>query len=127
MIEVLVATCVLALGAVLIYEAFFSILDSHSYYSNYLLASLELDELLWETSSQLKITGNKELPLSSGRLQSIKNRQASWFLSCQVIDSLKEEGIPCLLYRLQAQADWPQGKRTAGFSRSTYVLYMGKE
>ena len=64
LVEVLVTTAVLSLGIVLIYRAFFTLLDSFGYYSNYLRVIAFADEKLGTrlTAQQLtKLTDFKSL------------------------------------------------------------------
>ncbi len=119
LIEVLVTTAVLSLGIVLIYRAFFTLLDSFGYYSNYLRVAAFADEKLWQAQDALSCFGPDAGAGSSGRLN-IQNKDFNWRLSVSPIGAES-------LYRLDLAVSWRQGPRTRELYRNTYALYIKKE
>ena len=119
LVEVLVTTAVLSLGIVLIYRAFFTLLDSFGYYSNYLRVAAFADEKLWQAQDALSCFGPDAGAGSSGRLN-IQNKDFNWRLSVGPITAES-------LYRIDLAVSWRQGPRTRELSRNTYALYIKKE
>ncbi|MEK6564703.1 MAG: prepilin-type N-terminal cleavage/methylation domain-containing protein [Candidatus Omnitrophota bacterium] len=119
LIEVLVTTAVLSLGIVLIYRAFFTLLDSFGYYSNYLRVAAFADEKLWQAQDALSCFGPDAGAGSSGRLN-IQNKDFNWRLSVSPIEAES-------LYRIDLAVSWRQGPRTRELSRNGYALYIKKE
>jgi len=126
LIEVMVAASVLALGAVLIYEAFFISLDSFEYCANFLQVSVWTDALLWEAQDAVLHPSSAKPILTGGQITR-RNKKFQWDLSYDVLDEIKEAGRFCQMYRIDVRVFWQQGYRTAGVSRSTYALYEKKE
>ena len=119
LVEVLVTTAVLSLGIVLIYRAFFTLLDSFGYYSNYLRVAAFADEKLWQAQDALSCFGPDAGAGSSGRLN-IQNKDFNWRLSVGPITAES-------LYRIDLAVSWRQGPRTRELSRNGYALYIKKE
>lgn len=126
LIEVMVATAVLSLGAVLISESFFISLDSFDYYANYLTLASWADEKLWGAQDQLSRFGNAAQIQPGGRIVN-RNKDIGWSLSSSVVDEAK--GLPSglSLYRINLDLSWQEGHRKARLSRSAYALYEKKE
>jgi len=124
LIEVLVTTAVLSLGIVLIYRAFFTLLDSFGYYSNYLRVIAFADEKLWQAQDALSCFGPDAGAGSSGRLN-IQNKDFNWRFSVSPIAGAGSN--PPLLYRIDLAVDWQEGPRIRGLTRNAYALYIKKE
>jgi len=114
-IEVIVATAILALGTVLIYEAFFISLDAFNYYSCYLNAVAVMDEKLWDAQNSLTCYG-QAAQIQGGGGFTRKNRKYAWEVSYRLIG---EKG----LYAVNVSMRWNQGKKVFNLKRSTYALY----
>lgn len=122
LIEVMVASCILALGSLLLYQSFFVILDTLDYCSNLISASLEAEELL---NDSIVILGHSSEPprlLESGRLQTLSTRSGNWKLSYALVDSVKKKEASYLLYRILLETNWKQARRQAGLSLTNYAL-----
>ena len=119
LIEVLVTTAVLSLGIVLIYRAFFTLLDSFGYYSNYLRVIAFADEKLWQAQDTLSCFGSDAGAGSSGRLN-IQNKDFNWRLSVSPVEAES-------LYRIDLTVNWQEGPRIRGLTRNAYALYIKKE
>jgi prepilin-type N-terminal cleavage/methylation domain-containing protein len=119
LLEVMITTCVLALGATLIYQSFFIALDSYNYYSILLKITPWMDEKVWEAQDDLRRLGPAGAAFGGGRLD-LYDKEIDWDLSS---DSLDQDGF---LYRISLVLSWPQGKRQIRLSRSAYALYAGK-
>ncbi|MDO8748571.1 MAG: prepilin-type N-terminal cleavage/methylation domain-containing protein [Candidatus Omnitrophota bacterium] len=123
LIEVLVTTAVLSLGIVLIYRAFFTLLDSFGYYSNYLRVIAFADEKLWQAQDTLSCSGSDAGAGSSGRLN-IQNKDFNWRLS---VSEVGAGSNPPQLYRIDLAVNWHEGQRIRGLTRNGYALYIKKE
>ncbi len=119
LVEVLVTTAVLSLGIVLIYRAFFTLLDSFGYYSNYLRVIAFADEKLWQAQDTLSCFGSDAGAGSSGRLN-IQNKDFNWRLSVSPVEAES-------LYRIDLTVNWQEGPRIRGLTRNAYALYIKKE
>lgn len=119
LVEVLVTTTVLSVGIVFIYQAFFTLLDSFGYYSNYLRVCAFADEKLWQAQDALGRLGPDAGAGQGGRLD-IQNKDFNWRLA---VSPLEAES----LYRIDLAVSWRQGPRTRELSRSGYALYVKKE
>jgi len=125
-IEVMVAASVLALGAVLIYEAFFISLDSFEYCANFLQVSVWADALLWEAQDAV-LHPSTAKPIVTGGEITRRKKKFQWDLSYGVLDEIKEADSLCQMYRIDVRVFWQQGHRRVAVSRSTYALYEKKE
>ena len=122
LIEVMIATSVLALGIVFIYEAFFTSLDLYNYYEDYLNISPWLNEKMWEAKDTLsRVTSPEPLEKSGSLIKG--NRQFSWDLSYALLDKIEKERK---LYRVDLTVYWQVGKKSFSLSRNTYALYAKK-
>ena len=119
LIEVMAAANVLALGIVLIYEAFFISLDAYNYYSNYLNVATFADEKIWEVQDSLTHFATLENIESKGVFTN-SNRRFNWNLSYTPIDETKDE---YKLFKIDLTLFWREGARQASISRSAYALY----
>jgi len=120
LLEIMVATAVLSLGLVMIYQAFFISLNAFKYYSNYLKVSSWLDEKLWEAEDDLFRLGPLAQINPSGSLK-VDNNNFYWNLSYGLIDE------PQNLYKVDLALFWQEGKRRVNLTRNAYVLYKKKE
>lgn len=116
--EVMVATCVLSLGAVLIYESFFIALDSFNYYSNYLNVASLMDEKLWQAQDNLSRLGSSGQIEPSGEFIN-QNKNFKWNLSYNLISQN--------LYQIDLTFSWQEGRRFVKLLRNTYAMYEEKK
>lgn len=116
-LEVMVASAVLALGTVLIYEAFFISLDSFNYYADYLNVSSWADDKLWQAQSQLM----QGIPVGQESAEFKDNNKVfSWDLASNLIDEQAN------LYSLDLSLRWKTGKRESLLIRNTYDFLQQK-
>jgi prepilin-type N-terminal cleavage/methylation domain-containing protein len=120
LLEVMVATAVLSLGIVFIYQAFFISLNSFEYYNNYLKVSSWLNEKIWEAQDNLFRLGSLAQIYSSGSLK-VDNNNFVWNLSYGLIDEAEN------LYQIDLALSWQEGKRRVNLTRNAYALYKKKE
>lgn len=118
LIEIMISTVVLSLGAVLIYGAFFTSLDSFNRYTDYLSLIPWMDQQLWQAQDNLTKSGALARIPTTGEFQK-SGKAFRWGLSYGLID----DG----LYKIDLDLHWQQGQREAGLSRSAYAEYKKKE
>jgi len=122
LVEVMVTTAVLSLGAVLIYEAFFTSLNAFDYCSDYLNIAPWVDEKIWQVEDYLRCFGSSDKIATTGTLTS-KSKRFDWVLSCNLIDGNSVQD----LYKINLVLFWQQGERKKELARTTYALYEKKE
>jgi hypothetical protein len=111
----MVATAVLALGAVLIYEAFFLSLDIFGYCANYLKLASWADELVWEAQDLLTYSGETAQIPTNGVFVSA-NKKFTWNLSyC----ALAQEHV----YSIGLVVSWKEGTRVMKLFRDAYAIH----
>jgi prepilin-type N-terminal cleavage/methylation domain-containing protein len=116
LIEVMVASVVLAIGIVLVYEAFFLSLDSFNYSANYLEVIPWLDEEIWLAQDNIRRLGDLAAVDNSGDF--INNgRTFNWSLNFRCLD------IPSGLYALNLDLCWREGRKEKRISRTAYARY----
>lgn len=118
LVEVIIATAVLSLGSVLIYEAFFMCMDSFNYCSDYLNIASWVDEKIWQTQQSLTLTGGFDELEQNGDITKQKNR-FRWQLSHSLIST----SLLMDIYEIGLTLSWQQGKRVARTSRNAYIVY----
>jgi len=120
LIEVMVATVILALGTVFLSQSFFISLDSYNYCSRYLQVMSWADEKVWEAEESLSRLGPAAALNNAGSFTE-KGRNFTWYLAHTPLDA---EGS---LYKVDFAMSWQEGARKAGIQRSTYARYEKKE
>jgi len=120
LIEIMVATVILSLGAVLVHEAFFLFLDTYSYCTNYLNVVCWQDEKIWQTQDDLNRLGTLEAIQTNGEFIK-RNKDFAWNLSYGAIDATQG------LYKIDLVVFWQEGQRGVRLSRSAYVMYEDRE
>lgn len=118
LIEIMVTVAILSLGMVLIYEAFFIVLDSFNYCSDYLNVASWIDEKIWQAQDSLTRRGSFDADTIGEFIN--RNKVFKWSLSHNPID--EAEG----LHRIDLVLSWQEGKRTIRLSRSAYAIYEEK-
>ena len=116
LLEVMIATAVLALGATLIYRSYFVALDSFNYYSTFLKVTPWMDEKIWEAQDGIRRQGG--VSAGSGQLK-IDNKNIDWEMS---FHSLGAD----TLFEVNLKLSWEQGSRKVKLSRSAYAIYAKK-
>ena len=116
LIEVMVATVILALGTVYLSESFFISLDSYNYCSRYLQVLSLADEKVWEAQESLTEQGPAAVLNNTGSFIE-KGRNFTWYLAYAPVDA---DGS---LYKVDFEMSWQEGSRKAKIQRSTYARY----
>ena len=117
LIEVMVTTCILSLGIVLIYESFFISLDSLNYYSNYLNVASWMDEKIWQAQNNLSRFGLL-IPIETQGEFLNGNKNFRWNLSYNLIEDTQN------LYQIDLILSWQEGKRKVKLLRTAYAMYV---
>jgi len=117
-LEVMVATAVLALGTVLIYEAFFISLDAYNYYVDYLNVSNWADDKIWQAQAKLR-QAEPFNPQEYGEFKD-NDRIYSWNLNYGLLD--EQTG----LYAIDLYLSWKAGKKEFIVVRNTYDILQQK-
>ena len=114
----MVAAAVLALGTVLIYDAFFISLDSYNYYVDYLNVASWADDKIWQAEAKLLQSG----PLHTQEAGEFteNNKVFSWNLNYGLLD--EQTG----LYSIDLFLSWKRGKKEFALSRNTYCILQQK-
>ena len=112
------ASAALALGTVLVYEAFFISLDTFNYYTDYLNVASWADNRIWQAQDKLR----QGVPLAGqeGGEFTENNKIFRWSLACGPLDEQAR------LYALDLSLSWKTGKRNLALSRSTYEILREK-
>jgi prepilin-type N-terminal cleavage/methylation domain-containing protein len=113
LVEIMVATAVLSLGLVMIYQAFFISLDTFDYYLNHLNAQLWLDEMIWQMQDDFRQSGFFSPRQTSGGF-TVGNRNFAWNMNYGLIE-------PEELYQLSLSTSWQQGSRRIRLLRTAYI------
>lgn len=120
LVEVMVATVILALGTVFLSESFFISLDSYNYCSRYLQVLSWADEKVWEAEEALSRLGPAASFNNAGEFTE-KGRNFTWYLAHTPLES---DGS---LYKVDFEMSWQEGARKARIQRSTYARYEAKQ
>lgn len=113
LLEVMVATAVLSMGILLVYESFFSVLRSFDYCTGYFASSDFFHERLWEAADSIRREGR--VGAAAGGAVSIAGRNYDWQLS--------QESLGDTLYGVTCVLNWKSGRRNVSISRTSYALY----
>lgn len=120
LLEALITAAVLSFGIVLVFEAFFTSLNSFNYYSDYLSVAPWMYDKLWEAQNSVTYSGNLIRMKKNG--QFIRgSRNFTWDLSSELIDATEE------LYGINLVLSWQIGRRVMRLSRTAYAAYAKKE
>jgi prepilin-type N-terminal cleavage/methylation domain-containing protein len=117
LVEVMIATTVLALGAVMIYESFFRSLDLYNYCANYLSVAYVADEKIWEAQNNLSRLGPGAV-MPGGQLRN-NNKDFTWGLSYDLVEEDDKEQ----LYRISLVLSWQEGRKLSELTRVAYAKY----
>lgn len=120
LIEVMLATAVFSLGAVLVHQSFFTALDSLSYYSNYLNVIPWIDEKVWQVQDALAHSQSLPPIEKNGEFKS-KNKVFRWNLGYGFVD---EEAR---LYKIDLAVAWQEGERAVKVWRTAYAMYAERK
>lgn len=111
LIEVMVATAVLAGGVVLIFQALFATSNTFAYYANSMALAPWMDQKIWE----LQEAALDRMPIeTSGSIQ-----QGARMYTWKAVDTYDSDAG---LAKIALEVSWIQGKRQVRLQRSTYVF-----
>jgi prepilin-type N-terminal cleavage/methylation domain-containing protein len=119
LLEVMITTVVLSLGATLIYESFFISVDSFDYYSTLFKTIPWMDEKIWQAQDNLARLGSNAQLETEGKL-STGSKDIIWNLAYNSMDEASS------LFQINLALSWPQGRKTIRLSRSAYASYFKK-
>ena len=119
LIEVMVATAVLAFGTVMVFEAFFVSANTYASYERYLKASAWMPQKLWEVEQAVMQYGDAASLEPEGRVV-LSGKQFDWKMTSESMD--EESG----LYRILLEVSWKQGVRRPRLLRGAYVIHSQK-
>lgn len=121
LIEVMIATAVLSLTTLLIYEAFFISLDTFNYCYNYLNVFSLADEKIWQAQDDISRFGRLANIAEKGEYID-RNKNFVWNLSNNSIaDALNQK-----LYKIDLILSWQEGNRNVKISRTAFAIYEKK-
>ncbi|MBI5416015.1 MAG: prepilin-type N-terminal cleavage/methylation domain-containing protein [Candidatus Omnitrophica bacterium] len=119
LVEVMVATVILALGTVWISQSFFIVLNSYNYCARYLGVVAWANEKMWESQDNLRRFGPSAVMGSSGEFTQEK-KNVAWFLSYTPVGEND-------LYKIDLELSWKEGPRNSKLQRSAYAVYYAQE
>ncbi|MCK4993800.1 MAG: prepilin-type N-terminal cleavage/methylation domain-containing protein [Candidatus Omnitrophica bacterium] len=105
LIEVMVATVVLVVGVVVIFESFLISLDALAVFNNRLNAQWFFEEKICQIQSRLNEPAGAFLPLQSNGVISLGAEEYVWISTMQLVDPIQE------LYRVNLDLSWQQGNK----------------
>lgn len=120
LVEVMVATAVLALGVTLIYQGFFISLDSLGYCQDYLRIAPLADEKIWQAQDALRRLG-PSAELDAGGSFADGRRSFGWNLSYNSL------GGPSGLCEISLSVLWQNGQKKSRLVRGAYALHVEQE
>lgn len=118
LIEVMLAASVLALGALIVYQAFFIALDSFNYYSHYLDVVSFANGKIWLAQQKLEESADLSAIETSGEFSS-DGRTYTWGLTNSLLEDEKNKAK---LFKLFFELRWREGNKSAGIYREAYAL-----
>jgi prepilin-type N-terminal cleavage/methylation domain-containing protein len=124
LLEVMVATAILALGTLLIYESFFVSLDLFDYCSNYFAVASWMDETIWKAQDSLSHFGSLAEIETNGEFAN-RNKNFYWNLSYDIIDTTQLL-YKADLYKIDLVLFWQNGPKRRQLLRTAYAIYEEK-
>lgn len=121
LIELIVATVILSVGIVIVYQGFLISLEGFNYCIDYLNTQQWMDEKMWEVKDQLIHYRTLLTEDNTGTFMR-DNKKFKWDLSYHLIEGIEEKG----LYEINLNVFWNEGERGVSATRSTYVLFVSE-
>jgi hypothetical protein len=112
----MVAVAVLSFGLVMVYQAFFVVLDSFNYGADYLEIVSWMDEKIWQAQDSIMRTGGLEGDSTQGEFVA-RNKKFEWLISSNVLSGAGN------ISAVNLEVDWKEAKRKVKVSRSCYAKY----
>lgn len=118
LVEVMVATVVLSLGVVMVYESFFISVDTFNYYLHSLQLNTWMSEKIWEAKNYLEHQKTTASIDTTGEC-SDAGLSCKWDMAYDLIGETEK----CNLYHIALNVNLYENKRNTRLSRSAYALY----
>lgn len=120
LVEVLISAVILAVGLVVIFEAFLSSLDIVNLVDNRLNAQWFLNEKMQQLQSNLDRQSGMFIPMKQSGAVEIANKEFDWQLDMELVDVYQE------LYKVTAKMNWAEGSKQRMIKRQVMVKsYFG--
>jgi prepilin-type N-terminal cleavage/methylation domain-containing protein len=116
LIEVMVAVAVLSFGLVMVYQAFFIVLDTFNYGADYLEVSPWINEKIWQAQDSIMNKGALADTAPEGEFI-LQNKKFTWSLKSSAISEVND------LTAFDLEVSWKEGKRAVQVSRNGYARY----
>ena len=113
LVEVMVATVVLVVGVVVIFESFLMSLDALAVFNSRLNAQWFFDEKIWQIQSSLDEPAGAFFPMEDRGVIRLGTEEYAWASNMQLVDPLQE------LYRVNLDLNWRQGTKTIKVNAQT--------
>ena len=114
LVEVMITAAVLSLGAMLLYQAFFTSLNIFEYCADYLSLSAAIDEKVWEAQDEIVRRGSSASIETAGEFVN-RARVFPWSVNVAAID--EKNG----LYRIDFVLSWRSNARENTLTRIAYA------
>ena len=115
LVEVMVATVVLVVGVVVIFESFLLSLDALSVFNSRLNAQWFFNEKAWHIQNELDAPKGVFLPTTDNGLIKLGKKEYYWTSNMQLVDPLQE------LYLINLGLNWNQGNKKTEVKMQTMV------
>ena len=115
LVEVMVATVVLAIGVVIIFEVFLLSIDTANFFDDRMNAQWFLNEKLWQVQNSLNQPGGVFVPMHERGMVNLGRKVCKWETHLLTKDAAQE------LYLLRATLKWEQGNKQRSVTRQTLV------
>jgi len=122
LVEVMVATAILSLGAVLIYETLLVSVGAFDYYSDYLYLAPKMEEEIWQAQNNISRFGYAARIQPEGVFTK-GNKIFSWNMSYE----LSDEAGDFELYKISFLLHREGGEKRVEFTRNAYAMYKKEE
>ncbi|MBI5150059.1 MAG: prepilin-type N-terminal cleavage/methylation domain-containing protein [Candidatus Omnitrophica bacterium] len=119
LIEVMVATVILAVSTVWISQSFFMALNSYNYCARYLGVVAWANDKIWEAQDNLRQSGPLAVMGDSGEFTQEK-KNVAWSLAYAPVGENN-------LYKIDLELSWKEGPRNSKLQRSAYAVYYAQE
>jgi prepilin-type N-terminal cleavage/methylation domain-containing protein len=121
LIELIVATVILSVGIIVVYQGFLISLRGFNYCIDYLSTQQWMDEKIWEVKDQL-IHYRTLLTEDDTGIFIRRNKNFRWDLSYHLIEGIEGKS----LYEINLKVFWDEGAQKVSTQRSTYVFFISE-
>jgi len=117
LVEVCVATAILAIGVVFIFESFFIVLDLYQTHRDMMLLQPVIHERLWDVQNSLTRFGYITENVRTQGIIDIDTHPYHWSASYRMIGGNQP------LYAIRIDVSGQRGRRPVSMARTSYALY----